>query len=285
MLIDWFTVIAQAVNFLVLVWLMKRFLYAPILKAIDARETRIATELADADEKKREAGRERDEFKRKNEEFDRQRESLLSEAMLDVKTEKQLLLEEVRKEVEDFRARQKDALIHDCNTIKEDIVRRTREEVFAIARKALGDLASESLEERIVDAFIRRCRSLNDDEKNELQSAFKAATGPVIVRSAFPLPVEQRDAIEHATSEMFACKCLFQYEVFPDLVSGIELSVDGHEVAWNISEYFHALEKNVGELLIVPSQPEVITELNPVESQPKSPIELKSEYGEGGHGR
>ena len=49
MLIDWFTVAAQALNFLILVWLMKRFLYKPILNAIDAREKLIAKELADAD--------------------------------------------------------------------------------------------------------------------------------------------------------------------------------------------------------------------------------------------
>ena len=49
MLIDWFTVGAQALNFLILVWLMKRFLYKPILRAIDEREKRIASELADAE--------------------------------------------------------------------------------------------------------------------------------------------------------------------------------------------------------------------------------------------
>jgi F-type H+-transporting ATPase subunit b len=283
MLIDWFTVIAQVVNFLVLVWLMKRFLYAPILEAIDAREKRISTELADADAKKGEAQRERDAFKRKNEEFDQQRASLMGEAVLEVKTERQQLLEGARKEAEDFRARQQDALINDCNNLKEDIVRRTREEVFAIARKALGDLATESLEERMVDTFIHRCRALNDGEKSELQSAFKAATGPVVVRSAFLLPVEQRNAIERATSELFSCKCLFHYEILPDLVSGIELSVDGHEVAWNISEYFHTLEKNVCDLLIVPSQPEGRMELNPAESKMKSLIESKSEYGAGAH--
>jgi F-type H+-transporting ATPase subunit b len=44
MLIDWFTVAAQIVNFLILVWLLKHFLYKPILDAIDAREKRIAAE-------------------------------------------------------------------------------------------------------------------------------------------------------------------------------------------------------------------------------------------------
>ncbi len=52
MLIDWFTVGAQLLNFLILVWLMKRFLYKPVLDAIDAREKLIATELADAAAKK-----------------------------------------------------------------------------------------------------------------------------------------------------------------------------------------------------------------------------------------
>ena len=47
MLIDWFTIAAQALNFLILVWLMRRFLYKPILNAIDAREKLIAKELAE----------------------------------------------------------------------------------------------------------------------------------------------------------------------------------------------------------------------------------------------
>jgi F-type H+-transporting ATPase subunit b len=97
MLIDWFTVGAQALNFLILVWLMKRFLYKPILHAIDAREKRIAAELADADAKKAEAQKERDEFQHKNEEFDQQRAALLSKATDEAKAERQRLLDEARK--------------------------------------------------------------------------------------------------------------------------------------------------------------------------------------------
>ena len=96
MLIDWFTVSAQVVNFLILVWLLKHFLYRPILNAIDAREKRIATELADADAKKAEAIKERDEFQHKNEEFDRQRAALLSQATDEAKVERQRLFDEAR---------------------------------------------------------------------------------------------------------------------------------------------------------------------------------------------
>ena len=75
-------------------WLLKRFLYRPILDAIDAREKRIAAELADADAKKAEAQKERDEFRHKNEEFDQQRAALLSKATDEAKAERQRLLDD-----------------------------------------------------------------------------------------------------------------------------------------------------------------------------------------------
>ena len=73
MLIDWFTVAAQALNFLVLVWLLKRFLYQPVLDAISTREQRIAKQLADAAAQAAAAKSEREQFEHKNAEFDAQR--------------------------------------------------------------------------------------------------------------------------------------------------------------------------------------------------------------------
>src|ERR1017187_6487395 len=105
MLIDWFTVAAQALNFLILVWLLKRFLYKPILSAIDAREKLIATELADAARKKADAQKERDEFNHKNEEFDRQRAALFGKVTEEAKVERQRLLDEARKAAEALNAK------------------------------------------------------------------------------------------------------------------------------------------------------------------------------------
>jgi F-type H+-transporting ATPase subunit b len=110
MLIDWFTVSAQVLNFLILVWLLKRFLYKPILHAIDAREQGITKELEDADTKKIEAEKEREKFQKKNEEFDRQRDQILSKAKDEVKGERQRLLDEARQAADALRAKRQDAL-------------------------------------------------------------------------------------------------------------------------------------------------------------------------------
>src|ERR1700734_781278 len=98
MLIDWFTVGAQVVNFLVLVLLLKHFLYKPIVAAIDAREKRIAAELADADAKKAAAQKEREEFQEKNRQFDDQRSSLLAKAQAEANAERERMLGDARKD-------------------------------------------------------------------------------------------------------------------------------------------------------------------------------------------
>ena len=70
MLIDWFTVGAQLLNFAILVWLMKRFLYQPILRAVDAREKHIAQALAQAEADKAQAAQESELFRQRNQAFE-----------------------------------------------------------------------------------------------------------------------------------------------------------------------------------------------------------------------
>lgn len=247
MLIDWFTVGAQLLNFLILVWLLKRFLYKPILHAIDAREQRIATELADAEEKQTEAEKERDEFRKKNEDFDQQRAALLSKATEDVATERQRLLEEVRQAADALSEKRATALQREHKTLQAEITRRTTQEVFAIARKALTDLAGASLEERMIAIFAQRVRELDDEAKIDLGKALSSA--PAVVNSAFDLPGEQQATLQKAINESFSADIKLRFETAADLISGIELTAAGQKVAWSIADYLTTLEESIGSLL------------------------------------
>lgn len=249
MLIDWFTVVAQALNFLILVWLLKRFLYKPILDAIDAREKRIATELAEADAQKAEAQQERDEFQRKNEAFEQEQAALFSQVEEEATAERQRLLDEARKESDTVRTKWQEALRNEQQIVSEEFARRTRDEVFAISRKTLTDLATANLEEHMTETFIRRLRELKRVERDELQSAFHTASNPAMVRSAFPLPTAQRQTIEEAVKEVLGLKTSIQFETAPDLVSGIELTANGHKVAWSIDQYLTSMKKSLEDLL------------------------------------
>lgn len=249
MLIDWFTVIAQAANFLILVWLLKRFLYQPILNAIDAREKRIAAELADANAKKAEAQTEREEYQRKNDEFDRQLASLKNKAVDEAAAERTRLFEEARKDAEGLRAKRMEMLDSEFQTLNAEIARRARVEVFAIARKALADLAGVNLEEHMAEIFVQRLRKMDAAEKGLLTASF-TPSAPVLVRSAFELPPGRCTLIEEALKEILsASSAQVRFEIAPELINGIELVVQGRKVAWCIADYLAALDKSVSELL------------------------------------
>jgi F-type H+-transporting ATPase subunit b len=249
MLIDWFTVAAQIVNFLILVWLLKRFLYHPILDAIDAREQRIAKELADADAKKSDAQKERDEFQRKNGEIEQQRSAMMNTATEEAKTERQRLLDEARKAADDLLAQRQTALRNDTNALNQELSRRTQQEVFAIARKALSDLADANLEARMVEIFIRRLRAMDAQALAALGAALKNTAEPALITSAFELADTQRAAIQNALNEIFSADIHLRYETAPEKISGIELSSQGQKIAWSIADYLATLENRVNEIV------------------------------------
>jgi len=263
MLIDWFTVGAQMLNFLILVWLLKRFLYKPIRHAIDEREKRIAAELADADQKKAEAQKESDAFRHKNQALDEQRAALLSKATDKAKTEGQRLLDEARKAADVLSAKRMETLRKEANNLSQAIRRRTQQEVFAIARKVLTDLATVSLEERLGEVFTRRLREMDGPVKKELAQALKTASEPAILRSAFDQPEEQRAAIQNALNETFSADIHVRFETAPDLISGIELSTNGQKLAWSIADYLASLEKGVDALLKETDKAEIKAESEP----------------------
>lgn len=272
MLIDWFTVGAQVLNFLILVWLLKRFLYHPILDAIDAREQRIASELADADARKAEAGEERKAFEEKNASFDKERANLLQQATAAANAERQRLLDVAREAAAALSAKRQESLQTEARELHQEISRRARAEVFAIARKTLADLATASLEERMGEVFTRRLREMDGKAKASLGEALKSASAPALVRSAFELPAEQRTKIHDAINETFSADIHIRFETAPDLVSGIELTTDGQKVGWSIAEYLASLAKGVEELLQE-------KEKDQARAQAKKPSDLNRQIG------
>ncbi|MBK8118847.1 MAG: DUF2934 domain-containing protein [Sulfuritalea sp.] len=270
MLIDWFTVGAQVLNFLILVWLLKRFLYHPILDAIDAREQRIAGELAAADARKAEAGEERKAFEEKNASFDKERASLLKQATEAADAERQRLLDVAREAAAALSAKRQESLQTEARELHQEISRRARAEVFAIARKTLADLAGATLEERMVAVFLERLQALGDDEKQKLASALKTAAVPIVVRSSFDLPAAQQETIKASVHALLVTDVDLVFETAPDLVSGIELTTDGQKVGWSIAEYLASLAKGVEELL---------QEKEKDQAQAKKPSDLNRQIG------
>ena len=251
MLYDWFTVSAQVLNFLILVWLLKHFLYKPILKALDAREDLIAKKIMDADSVNAEAEKEREKFRDKNDEFDRRRDELMNGARDEVNNERRRLLDEALQAVDLLRLKQQEEMKREQQALSQSIIKKTQAEVFAITRKTLADLADAALEEQMLKVFNLRVLNMDAGVKESVAAALKASNNPVQVRSAFDIPSGQKNNVQQSLNEIFSDEIPVRFETAPGLISGIELSANGQKVAWSISEYLVSMEKSVAELLKV----------------------------------
>jgi F-type H+-transporting ATPase subunit b len=248
MLIDWFTVGAQVVNFLILVWLLKRFLYKPILDAIDSREKRIADQYNDAQTKTVAARKEQDDFRAKNKTFDEQRDAMFNKDKDDSKKACDALLQAATKQADDFRAAQALSLKQDQARLSDQISHLAAAEVIDIARKTLGDLATVTLESRVEEVFTLRIRQMQGDSKARMAEALKSSE-QTVVRSCFDLSPMQQTSIKNAINETFSIDSHLRFEVSNALLCGIELTGNGQRLDWNISAYLSSLDRGVSALL------------------------------------
>lgn len=240
--IDWFTVIAQIINFLILVWLLKRFLYKPVLNAIDEREKTIASQLEEAANKKREARQERETYIQKNEEFDRVHATQLEEARKRIEDETKRLYEEARQETSALRLKLEESLKQQGQELKETVKRKTKEEVFAISAKVLADLANVGLEGQMMTVFIEKIRALTETEQNEFRKALQENGGPIRILSVFEPSPQLKHQLEQAITDTTGITADFEYVLEPELVSGIMLETTDFQLSWSIDSYLESLK-------------------------------------------
>jgi F-type H+-transporting ATPase subunit b len=254
--INWFTVIAQVINFLLLVWLLKKFLYKPILNAIDEREKKIRDKLKDADAQKAAAQKEQDDFKKQQEDFDQQKKALMDKAVADANTQKQQLMDAAKTEADNLLANTAQAAKEKKENDHLEMSEKIQQQVFAFTRKALTDIASTSLEEQTANTFVKHLQELIGDDKKQFIDAFKSNSNAILVRTAFDLPAKQQGEIHDAVNVLLSADTQLQFKTTPGIISGIELSTNGYKFSWSISEYLSSLEQNISATMKENTKPE-----------------------------
>lgn len=241
MLFDWFTIIAQLINFLILIWLLKRFLYKPILDAIDEREVQIAGKLSTAEKIQLDAENKNMQLEIKLKEINEKRLEVLANATSDAKIERQRLFDKAKNEIEIYRDTKNEKIKHEEKDIHEEIIKHTQLEIFAITRKVLSDLAETTLESHLIDVFIQRLSDLDEEQKKNINKG--------VIRSTTDLSLAQRAFVEKAFNKYFNSEVQLKFEIVPELLSGIEFVANGQKIAWCINDYLSSLEKEVDEIL------------------------------------
>ncbi len=245
MLIDGFTVAAQGVNFLILVWLLKRFLYGPILAAIDAREESIKDRLAQSATQLDAAKSSQEKAAGQSAELEARREDILEKSRREAGVEGGRLLEEARHAADSLSRKRLEALRVEEESLSQSLIGRAHEEAFRVARQVLKDLGGVDLDGRMVEAFLVRLNTLDETDRADLGEALK---GSLVVRSTFEMAPAQRQAISEAIASLSDAPAQApSFQISSDLLAGLELIAGGRRLSWSASNYVSALESTAAK--------------------------------------
>jgi F-type H+-transporting ATPase subunit b len=247
--IDWFVFFAQIVNFLILVYLLKRFLYGRIVKAMDDREAKIVQRFEDAEQAKIRAREQAEEYERKNRELSEMSDQMINQARAEVEAHKAELTAKARADVDIVQQRWIDTLAREQAAFLDELRRRAGQQIYAIARKALTDLADTDLEQKMLSAFLKRLEGIEEKEAKAIRETMGKDKAGIIIQSAFTVPPTAREKIREALARYMINNGPIQYATSNDIVSGIEMRTSGHKISWSLNDYLSSLEENFSQAL------------------------------------
>jgi F-type H+-transporting ATPase subunit b len=248
MQIDWVTVAAQIVNFLVLVWLLQRFLYKPVTRAMQERERKIRERLEQAEQSRAAAEAERQGLEGDRQDLAKARDDALREAREKADALRRKLEHEARDEHDEARAAARAQIAREMEEFLDTLRHAAAEEFDALARAALADLAGAELEDRAAAAFVAKLEALDDADRTAFAAVVKDA-GRVTVESAFALTSDAQERIIRAVHETIAPDVDAAFDVDERLTFGVRLRAGGRVAEWTLDSYLDRFESELRDAL------------------------------------
>ncbi len=237
MSIDWVTAAAQILNFLILVWLLKRFLYRPILDGIDAREAQIADRMSEAARIRQQAEAAEAAYQDQISAVQARQAAVMDGIREKAEAERSALLAKARERLERERQAQEAQRQEEARKYTAQLHRTGAGALLSLTRKALADLADETLEERIAAHVARRLAGFADD----LREAVGGSTAAVAT-TRDPLPQGARDRLKAELQKLLP-EVTLGFETDAQLAPGLILRLGGAQVAWTVDTYIDGLEE------------------------------------------
>lgn len=234
---DWATFLLEVFNFFILLWILQRFLYRPVLGVIQARQQQIDAELQDAAARQAEAKAARQACEEHLAVWEREQARARVQLEQEVADERERLLQGVNQEVAEARARHQAQAEHERREWQRMTEQRAVELGGQFVRKLLERVASPALEERLVAALLNDLGQLPAAERDPIKTALSDNGLEVI--SAFPLPMPQREAVTAALAEIAGQPVNPAFREDPVVLSGLRIHAGSRVMGANLRDELH----------------------------------------------
>jgi len=232
--LNWSTFVLEIINFLVLVWILKRFLYKPVLDVIARRRAGIEKTLAEAEKLQVNAERLQEQYEGRLADWGRERQQA-REAMVrefeveraSKETELQTILEQEREKAVVTEARR-----------QVDAIRKIEETALMqgarFATRLLEQASGPDTEARLVELVITELTRLPPEHITALRKSYGKTPEAIVVVSAFPLPDDQRQRLKQALATVTRPNLPLRFEQNSELLAGLRITIGAWVLGANI---------------------------------------------------
>ena len=238
MQLDWTTFILEIINFLVLLWILQRFLYRPILASLDARQQRIKAETERVEQLRNQAEALRLQYETQLVDWTQEREASRHHLDAELMQARSKALDELKKSLIDEAAKKQardEAVIaaHEAALIRE-----ATSDAYQQAAAMLVRLASPNLTQAIVELFLTDLAALGDEERVTLQKAARSlnTASMVEVRSAHALEQSVQNRITQALIQAAGQTLMPVFVEDGSLIAGLRVVVGECQLHANLSD-------------------------------------------------
>ena len=222
---DWTTFILEIINFLILVWILKRFLYRPILDVIARRRAGVEKTLADARRIETEAG----ELKQQNEQrlaqWENEREAAQARLREELAAEREHLMAALETSIAEERERRRVLDERHQHDFRRGVEEQGIAQGAAFSARLLGRAATPELEARLYTLLLEDLRGLRAEDRRAVADAAAVPGLQIKVQSAFALDQDRRGELARALADVTGKTLPVEYRENPELLAGFQISI------------------------------------------------------------
>ena len=236
MQLDWTTFLLEIINFLVLVWILKRFLYRPVLDMIARRQAGIEQIQTDARATEERAAALKTSYEKRLDEWEQEREGARAKLREELAAERQRRFTQLDENLATEREKQR---ILDARRAEE--VQRTAETQAlelgaAFSTRLLGRLAGKELDTRLIDIAIEDLLALPAEQRSALQTAAQEPGVALQLSFAHPVSESEQRRLAAALEQALGATLPMSVEIVPELMAGLRISLGPWVIQANLRD-------------------------------------------------
>lgn len=236
MAFDTTTFVLEILNFLVLMWLLKRFFYKPVQAAIAARQRNVQQILDDARAERTSAEALRQEYEQHLQRWENEHQAKLQALEQSLTEERERQLTRIRTAASDEKARLDALCEKERDTLRHDMLLQARQDALAFATRLLQRLGSAALDEQMLHLLEEDLPQMPPEQTDTLKTAAHDNGGQVVVQSAFALPDTALDGLRVALEQSLGMPIRLRAEVDATLIGGLRLGIGSQRLHLNLQD-------------------------------------------------